>query len=261
MTKKGSFLNEPESSSFDDEYDFEMGEDEAGEVFQSQENIERSPKFKDFTRSQSRPTEITPSISISSGEIFSSTENPLKITQTPSMSNISTPNSSVKDSQNNYNATQKTFGDKINITSTLALSEIARVKNSSINEIPTGNLLPVNDVVFNVTDIPSYLELLRETTLESDESIRTSTTIASIDRVDENMDNKEFSDKIDINNKKTLVANEEEKIDEFRPRPEYRPSEIKPESISNLEGQLFQDVAAKEQINQKEQPVLKLRGM
>ncbi|KAK0172510.1 hypothetical protein PV328_005818 [Microctonus aethiopoides] len=250
------------SSSFDDEYDFEIDEDEGSEVFKSHENIERSPKFKDFTRSQSQPNEMTtPFISISSAEIFSSTENPVKITQTPSMSNISTPNSSVKYSQNNYNASQKTLVDKINITSNLALSEIARVKNSSINEIPSGNLLPVNDVVFNVTDIPSYLELLRETTLESDESTRTSTTIASIDRVDENIDNKEFSDKIDINNEKIFVANEEEKIDEFKPRPEYRPSEIKPESISNLEGQLFQDVAAKEQINQKEQPVLKLRGI
>lgn len=203
----------------------------------------------------------TPFISISSAEIFSSTENPVKITETPSMFNISTPNSSVKYSQNNYNATQETFSHKINITSTLALSEIARVKNSSINEISSGNLLPINDVIFNVTDIPSYLELLRETTLESDKSTRTSTTIASIDRVDENIDNKEFSDKIDINNEKIFVANEEEKIDEFKPRPEYRPSEIKPESISNLEGQLYQDVAAKEQINQKEQPVLKLRGM
>ncbi|XP_023287791.1 protein spaetzle 4 [Orussus abietinus] len=48
---------------------------------------------------------------------------------------------------------------------------------------------------------------------------------------------------------------QQQKQQHFRPRPEYRPSETTSEN-SNMEGQLFQDVAAKDQ-----EPVLKLRGV
>ena len=98
--------------------------------------------------------------------------------------------------------------------------EVADVSESSLEETSTINLP-------NVTELPDEGEIVedlfatpvKETTVQGEAS----------------------------------NSNEEQ---EFRPRPEYRPVG-KPEA-STMEGQLYQDVVAKDQ---QEQPVLKLRGV
>lgn len=68
----------------------------------------------------------------------------------------------------------------------------------------------------------------------------------------------ESSEDLFVTPKETTVqeTSDTNEQQEFRPRPEYRPAN-KPE-VSSMEGQLYQDVAAKDQ---QEQPVLKLRGV
>lgn len=58
---------------------------------------------------------------------------------------------------------------------------------------------------------------------------------------------------------KVIGLNESQTVQpqQFRPRPEYRPTEQTKTEGANMEGQLFQEVAAKD----KQEAVLKVRGM
>ncbi|KAF7997759.1 hypothetical protein HCN44_009157 [Aphidius gifuensis] len=245
------------------EYDNDDNEEYQGREFQN-----KLPAFQEYTKPHFRPTESTIKSSSESLKISTSSTS-TSTTTTPSTSSIATtttptPSSSTTTTTTNQSTTLSTekIPDKLNKTvddnlnekiqtnrPPVTLSDIAKVRNSSFNEIP-GSLGAVkeNDTSttesFNLTD--NWFD--DETTLlQEDGTARTPTTMP-IDRVDVNIDSEKDKDEKD---NLPLFNNEQQK---FRPRPEYHhQTENKP--ATSMEGQFFQDVAA------KDPPVLKLRGI
>ncbi|KAK2580707.1 hypothetical protein KPH14_011337 [Odynerus spinipes] len=135
------------------------------------------------------------------------------------------------------------------------VTQIVRDQNLSINEIPS-QVDKIDEKVDEKVD-----EKINEKLEEPTEQAEISELEIAED--DESLDAPTLSsvfveDSYDVGKETTVhesyVSDEEQR---FRPRPEYRPSN-RPVTM-NMEGQLYQDVAAKDQ--QQEQPVLKLRGV
>jgi len=136
----------------------------------------------------------------------------------------------------------------------ITVAEIVREQNFSINEIPGQNdridedLEELGEVL-----VQSEETTIRETTLESAET--TTTSIVSTETLtdrDEEVEMFNAATKTTVHEDIVAAANNEQQ--QFRPRPEYRPSSVA-ESAS-VSGQLYQDVAAKDH-----EPVLKVRGV
>ncbi|XP_033227275.1 protein spaetzle 4 isoform X2 [Belonocnema kinseyi] len=166
-------------------------------------------------------------------------------TTPPIKSSISTPNSTHLDINS---TTNKSLNDNetLSTTPSVTLAEIVQIQNLSINEIP-GQADRFELDVDELTEFPIVSD-------DEEESLEEMTTkfsnLGSIDRID---DVPEVIDEIESNDQ---IGAESEQQQEFRPRPEYRPSEIK-NNGSSMEGQLYQDVAAKEQ----KQPIFKGQGV
>nr|XP_012134886.1 PREDICTED: uncharacterized protein LOC100875621 isoform X2 [Megachile rotundata]XP_012134887.1 PREDICTED: uncharacterized protein LOC100875621 isoform X2 [Megachile rotundata] len=224
---------------------FESDSDYEGRGFTSRSFNENSakrlnkfPKLSEYTRPHFRPTEkSTTSTAATPAPITSST------TETSSTS-ITPPSTTVSTNTTIENTRENTTEEALALTVTT--SHMMKEQNFSINEIPEqidriDEELEENDEVAEVS----------ETSLDETTASLPGTTEVPVDS-----DN---SEDLYATPKETTVQEEisgSNEQQEFRPRPEYRPAG-KPES-SNMEGQLYQDVAAKDQ---QEQPVLKLRGV
>lgn len=194
--------------------------------------------------------------STSSTSTTSTTTTTTTTTTTPPMT--STTSNFLNSSDSKYNSTSQSVENSTESHSTSApitLADIANIQNFSINEIPGQNVEfneEISDDELSTTKIPD---------------------LKSIDRIDEIVDNNnEDNDNDNDDDDDGDVSEEEEKLEEvidqlaeesekrheFRPRPEYRPSETKNNGSSAMQGQLFQDVAAKEK---QKQPIYKGPGI
>lgn len=128
---------------------------------------------------------------------------------------------------------------------TVTTSFMSKEQNFSINEI-SEQIDRIEELVEETGEVAE----VSESTLEETSTVGLSETTELPQEVDGSGDL--------LATPKETTAQEEmsKEQQEFRPRPEYRPAN-KPEA-STMEGQLYQDVAAKDQ---QEQPVLKLRGV
>ncbi|XP_015599372.1 protein spaetzle 4 isoform X2 [Cephus cinctus] len=261
------FSEDSRQFQYEDEYEFE---DEERELFENNEEAEgrgftsrafedvgsrrfsKFPKLGEYTRPHFRPTgnpTTTTTTSSTSGTTGKTTDtSPEKITTKLTL--IETvKNLSPEDKKKNAT-------DNVTTTPTVTLSQIANIQNLSINEIP-GQLDRVDINVENLTELP----ILEDSTVDEDTTVESGVTVAPAttiitDRIDEVVENDNDpgrnSAKEPVSDQ-VFAASEQQ---QFRPRPEYRPTESKPEANS-MEGQLYQDVAAKDQA----EPVLKLRGV
>ncbi|EFN70866.1 hypothetical protein EAG_04276 [Camponotus floridanus] len=269
----------------DDQSKFNANEDESRGFTSRSFNdpiakrLNKFPKLSEYTRPHFRPTEQTTSSTVSSTKIPSlilsstSTSATTFDTRTPS---LTTPvsNTTVMDEKQKEIKTQplvtisSTFsnttveianGDDVAVNNTttalpsITVAEIVREQNFSINEIPGQNdridedLEELGEVLMQESEETT----IRETTLESTET----TSIVSTETL---TDRDEEAEMLNVATKTTvhedIVAAPSNEQQQFRPRPEYRPSSVA-ESAS-VSGQLYQDVAAKDH-----EPVLKVRGV
>jgi hypothetical protein len=128
--------------------------------------------------------------------------------------------------------------------------QIIKEQNFSINEIPEQNNKIDKDLKESVELQSEDIVIEVETTLEP-----ISTTNIPTELIDEEEQVLSAAIKTTVH-EELIAASSHEQQQQFRPRPEYRPSSIA--ETSKLAGQLYQDVAAKDQ---QEQSVLKLRGV
>ncbi|XP_026674243.1 protein spaetzle 4 isoform X2 [Ceratina calcarata] len=221
--------------------------------------INKFPKLSEYTRPHFRPTErtttSTSATTATATTTSSSTTTVSSIKETSSPTTPSTPvasttkSSASSTSSSTNNTIEKDDSiEEITISPTVTSSYAVREQNFSINEISE----QIDRIDETVEDTAEVVEVSEAT---SDE-----TTTVNLSETTELPD--ELED-LFATPKETTAQEDEaapssslDEQQEFRPRPEYRPAN-KPEA-STMEGQLYQDVAAKDQ---QEQPVLKLRGV
>ncbi|XP_015172831.1 PREDICTED: RNA polymerase II degradation factor 1 [Polistes dominula] len=136
---------------------------------------------------------------------------------------------------------------------TFTHTQMVREQNLSINEISEQIDRideKVDEKVEDKLEEPTEQTEVPELNIEDD---------SNVDSLDAPTSSTVFTeDSFDVGKETTIhetFVNDDQQ--QFRPRPEYRPS-TRPATV-NMEGQLYQDVAGKDQ--QQEQPVLKLRGV
>lgn len=156
------------------------------------------------------------------------------------LSTTSSMNSTVQRKGLKGNATEE-----LTMSATVASAYAAKEQNFSINEIPE----QIDRIDEDVGAIGVVVQV-------SEENEASTVNLPGTTELPAEPDDEED---LFATPKETTVQEEtssSSEQQEFRPRPEYRPAN-KPEA-STMEGQLYQDVAAKDQ---QEQPVLKLRGV
>lgn len=255
--------------------------------------LNKFPKLSEYTRPHFRPTEWTTSSIASSTKLPSSTLSSMSTsattfnTHTPSSTTSSsivfnTTVINVEEKQEEETKTQSLVtstspkisnitieitdgGDNVvaNNTTTaspsVTVAQIVREQNFSINEIPGQN----DRIDLELVEVAHSEETtVREnTTLESVGMMTTTTTttnvVSSTESLVERDEEAELLGAAIKTTEEIIVAASIVEQQQFRPRPEYRPSSMA-ESSASVSGQLYQDVAAKEH---HEQPVLKLRGV
>lgn len=145
------------------------------------------------------------------------------------------------------------------ISPNVTVAQIVKEQNFSINEIPGQNDRIDEELEEPESEMVAYSE---KTTVEEDTtlepagmtmSVPTESVVDSEEKEEEAFD----ADTKTTVHEELIAAASYEQQQQFRPRPEYRPSGVG-ETSANTGGQLYQDVAAKDQ---QEQPVLKLRGV
>lgn len=208
--------------------------------------LNKFPKLSEYTRPHFRPTEK--STSASTATTVSTTTS--STTETPSSTVSSTVATTTRETITKFVAST-TVAKKDNGTEEATIptvtSHVVKEQNFSINEIPEQidriedleEVADVSEVSEGNFDGTSTVNLSGTTELELEAELESSEDL--------------FVTPKETTVQETSDTNEQQ---EFRPRPEYRPAN-KPE-VSSMEGQLYQDVAAKDQ---QEQPVLKLRGV
>lgn len=253
--------------------------------------LNKFPKLSEYTRPHFRPTERTTSSTASSTKILSSTLSSTSTTtsattfdthtssSTTPVSNTTVTNMDEKQEeikiQSLVTSISPTFSNTtveiaddndvaVNNTTTTALpsitvAQIVREQNFSINEIP-GQNDRIDEDLEELGEVIAHSEettIKEDTTLELAETTTTSVFISTESLVDRD----EEAEVLDAATKTTvheeIIAAASHDQQQFRPRPEYRPSSVA-ESSASVSGQLYQDVAAKDH---HEQPVLKLRGV
>ena len=129
---------------------------------------------------------------------------------------------------------QNNTTEKMAVSPTVATSHIVREQNFSINEIPE-----------QIDRIDEDLEEVVDVSEEVPEASIDETSTVSLPGTTELPGELDTSEYLFATPKETTVqdAFSSSEQQEFRPRPEYRPAN-KPE-VSSMEGQLYQDVAAK----------------
>ncbi|XP_076223848.1 spaetzle domain-containing protein 4 isoform X2 [Nomia melanderi] len=220
--------------------------------------LNKFPKLSEYTRPHFRPTEKTTSststMTVSSATTVSPTVEPLSSTSATSTATSTTREPTTKPyvattaSPDNANEDKKenTTQEAASTEATVATVHTVKEQNFSINEI--------SEQVDKTEDEPEEVANVMEVSEANFEE----TSMFNLPGTTELPDDADSSGDLFATLKETTVqettsSNEQQ---EFRPRPEYRPVN-KPEA-SFMKGQLYQDVAAKDQ---QEQPVLKLRGI
>ncbi|XP_012543401.1 protein spaetzle 4 [Monomorium pharaonis] len=246
-------------------------------------------KLSEYTRPHFRPTErtissiTTPSSMTTTSSTLSSTLTSTTIPITHSTSSSTTPASTVtttgddvntqtsatstspklsntitkmgdSDSMINKTTTTTTMMTTTMMTTTITSpTQIVKEQNFSINEI-----LEQNDKI-NLEEPEVMALYLEKTTFKEDTTLELSGTTMDVptellaDQEEEEKEVLDASMKTTVHEELIAAASHEQQ--QFRPRPEYRPSGVAESSIG---GQLYQDVAAKDQ---QEQSVLKLKGV
>ncbi|CAD6234215.1 GSCOCG00007660001-RA-CDS [Cotesia congregata] len=233
-------FNDPRG--FFGDYDYNQNEDD----YQINRNknqdhtfTETIPRFHDstrlhpqFTASSTYPSTNTVSLNENSLHLNSTLSTKLYKATAKTESNDKLPNGLNKTDENKENKNSKT---------TVLLSDIARIKNSSIDKMP--DFLSTTEYnILNLTTTNPISSLdIEKTTINPESFAQTSTTLG--EQIDSN------TDRI---NKDELSTNEQN-YQSPKPHSEYILSDNK----LNNKSQLFQD-ATKEQT---ERPVLKLRGI
>lgn len=236
--------NDVESPDFVSDYQFSSykshGEDYDGRKFsgRSYDETKRNgkfPKIGDHVKPHFKLSENAGAKSTSK-----TTTTPESTTTSTTTTEQATTKTPINETATNRNNTEETT---ISTPALLSLAQIAKIKNFSSNEIPS----QVDRIDEDSTEFLSD-ETTTEDSIDTDDSTELPTTLRTKDSYNEEV--VKISGEEDEEADQTFAASEQE--EKFRPRPEYRPGEKKPE----MQGQLFQDVAAKDQ----EQAVLKLRG-
>ncbi|XP_043274734.1 protein spaetzle 4 isoform X2 [Venturia canescens] len=264
---------------YEDEYEFVNLENENNSMEDElprrsrsfdETNTERGRKYRKTSRAKTRSAESTtfPNLSNSGSTTTDSqtlttpgntktTVNSVESESEKSSTFASTLGTSTSQPKENENSSRN--AEKIaSIAPAVTLADLAKIRNSSINEIPGQSESLKNHGIFDSTELPTFSEspTSSENTTESinpstPKSISVSTSSSSSTPTIDRIDNSSLEDQ-------DFAASEQENHQHFRPRPEYKPTESKPVT-PHVEAQLFQDVATKE--DQQEQPVLKLRGI
>ncbi|XP_046629511.1 protein spaetzle 4 [Neodiprion virginianus] len=245
-----------DSTYFEDEDDYEEFEDEDQESaaeFEDRSFTSRAfddssgrrrfskfPKLGDYSRPQFRPTSTRTTAKLTTND--STTKTPVTKTEEETINNST--------DQQNATIVEKTT------TPVVTLAQIANVQNLSINEIPDKQPDNLDVKSENLTDLPETVKTTTERMTSEMEVTTDLPTTVMVDPLDV-----ELGDEPARNNpnkgpgiEQLFAATEQH----FRPRPEYRPPEVRPGTASpNVGGQLFQDVAAKDQAP----PILRPRGV
>ncbi|XP_078033223.1 spaetzle domain-containing protein 4 [Augochlora pura] len=244
---------------FEDEDNFGVSGDEyEGRDFTSRsfnnnpsKRLNKFPKLSEYTRPHFRPTEkstVSTSTTVSpSTAAASSTAVPLSSTTVASTTASTTGEPTIKSSTTAFtssgNEEKKQNTTEEPAPATIA-SQVVKEQNFSINEISE----QIDKAEVELVDVA---DVVTEANFEETSTFNLPGTTELPDELDSSGDL--FATLKETTVQETTSSNEQQ---EFRPRPEYRPAN-KPEA-SFMKGQLYQDVAAKEQ---QEQPVLKLRGI
>ncbi|XP_054004892.1 protein spaetzle 4 [Hylaeus anthracinus] len=232
------------------------------------QRLNKFPKLSEYTRPHFRPTEKS---TASTATIATPTSTKMSsITETPSSSMVtsSTTGSTVREpitttaipsttiSVNSVNNDGKENATETIEQSPVMISHIVKEQNFSINEIPEQidrideeqeqEVVDDEEKTINVSDVP-------DADFDETSTISLPGTTELPAELDMNLSGELFATPKETTAHGTFSSSEQH---QFKPRPEYRPAN-KPEA-SSMEGQLYQDVAAKDQ---QEQPVLKLRGV
>lgn len=242
--------------------------------------LNKFPKLSEYTRPHFKPTEQTISSTVSSTEIpfsiLSSTSTSATTSDThTSSSTTPVSNTTVMDEKekeikiesitispkfSNTTVEIAENGDDVavnNTTTTLpsiTVAQIFREQNFSINEIP-GQNDRIDEDLKDLGEVVAHSEetIKEDTTLEL-----TETTTMGVVSTEALIDRDEDAEVLDVVTKtivrEDIVAAASHEQQQFRPRPEHRPSSV----AESASGQLYQDVAAKDH---QEQPMLKFRGM
>lgn len=168
------------------------------------------------------------------------------------VTSIVPPNASAEVVDDNPSAANAatTFATSPSIT----VAQVVREQNLSINEI-LGQNDKIDEHLEQVVEMIAHSEASaaeEDTTLGLSGTTNVPTESLLVEREDEEV----LSATMKTTIYKTVVVPPSSHGQQFRPRPEYRPSEVIEASTTG--GQLYQDAAAKDQ---QEQPVLKLRGV
>lgn len=245
--------------------------------------LNKFPKLSEYTRPHFKPTEQTISSTVSSTKISSSILSSTSTSATTfdthtSFSTTPVSNTTVMDEKQKeeiqtqsvtmspkfLNTTVEiTNGDDVAMNNTttalpsITVVQIVKEQNFSINEIPGQN----DRIDEDLKDLEEVVAHSEETTIKEDTTLELAeTTTTSVVSIETLIDRDEDAEIFGVVTKATvhedIVAAASHEQQQFRPRPEYRPSSIA-ESTS-VSGQLYQDAAAKDH---HEQPVLKLRGV
>jgi len=197
----------------------------------------------------------SPSIPTSTASTVTSTEEVQTQTSATSIfSKFSKTTAKIADSDLALNSTTTTMASP-----SITMAQIVKEQNFSINEIPGQNDRIDEDLEEPETEAIAYSEktmIKEDTTLE----LAGTTTSVPTESLVNQKEEEEEEEVLSVVTKTTIheeliAAASQEQPQQFRPRPEYRPSGVA-ESL-NTGGQLYQDVAK----DQQEQSVLKLRGV
>lgn len=266
---------------FESEDDFKLnGNEFEGRSFTSRsfndnvaKRVNKFPKLSEYTRPHFRPTEktttststTTTSTTAASTTTASFTKEKTSSTTTASFTNEKTSSTITSTAS----PTRETTTQSTPSITSLVVNRTNEEKGNSADEVTTSPVATssyaVKEQNFTINEILEQIDRVDEVLGEAGEVVEVSESSLDETSTVNLSDITEFPDEVDGNEslfatpKGTTVQDETlSSIDEqeFRPRPEYRPA-IKPEA-STMEGQLYQDAAAKDQ---QEQPVLKLRGV
>ncbi|RLU20114.1 hypothetical protein DMN91_006720 [Ooceraea biroi] len=244
--------------------------------------LNKFSKLSEYTRPHFKPTERTTSSTVSSTTTVSSIS-PSTATSATTFDTRTSFSTSSPSTATSTNTEEISTKSSANSSSTASKSPNGTVEivdgnlavNGTTTTTTTTTVLPnvtaaqvVKEQNFSINEIPGQNDRIDDDLEESAEVVvQSEDTIVEEDATFEpvgttNVPTESFIEEQEVNaatkttvHEELVVASSHEQ-QQFRPRPEYRPSNVA--EASKLGGQLYQDVAAKDQ---QEQPVLKLRGV